>query len=172
MSQIFTPGLHLEHASNPALAMSLIAAAKTFMRRNHIDQWRDDYPAETHIRLDMAAGKGYFAIKDGICAAYLCIDAGPEPAYAQIDGAWLRPGSDYGLAHRLAVNPLLRGQGIGKAALILAADKLMKMGKKSFRIDTDAANGAMRHILLSLGFKFCGKIRFQNSEKLAFEKLF
>ena len=43
-------------------------------------------------------------------------------------------------------------------------------GVYSFRVDTDADNRKMRHILEKNGFTFRGTICFDNSEKLAYDK--
>lgn len=41
----------------------------------------------------------------------------------------------------------------------------------SFKVDTDNDNQIMKHLLERNGFQFCGTICFDNSEKIAFEKL-
>ena len=41
----------------------------------------------------------------------------------------------------------------------------------SFKVDTDNDNQIMKHLLEKNGFQFCGTICFDNSEKIAFEKL-
>lgn len=38
-------------------------------------------------------------------------------------------------------------------------------------MDTDNDNQIMKHLLEKNGFQFCGTICFDNSEKIAFEKL-
>lgn len=44
-------------------------------------------------------------------------------------------------------------------------------GISNFRVDTDADNQIMQHVLKKNGFVYCGVIWFDNSEKIAFEKL-
>lgn len=43
-------------------------------------------------------------------------------------------------------------------------------GVREFRVDTDAGNHKMQHILAKQGFQYRGTIRFDNSEKIAYEK--
>ena len=47
----------------------------------------------------------------------------------------------------------------------------MAKGIFNFRVDTDADNKIMQHILKKNGFTYCGVIWFDHSEKIAFEKL-
>ena len=42
---------------------------------------------------------------------------------------------------------------------------------ESFRIDTDENNEVMKHLLTKNGFTYCGTIWFDNSVKIAYEKL-
>lgn len=42
----------------------------------------------------------------------------------------------------------------------------------SFRVDTDEDNHIMKHILSKNGFTYCGTIWFDNSVKIAYEKVF
>ena len=42
---------------------------------------------------------------------------------------------------------------------------------RSIRVDTDADNRMMQRVLEKQGFTYCGTVCFDNSEKIAFEKL-
>lgn len=47
-----------------------------------------------------------------------------------------------------------------------------RRGVHACRVDTDADNGKILNILKKNGFAHCGTIWFDNSEKVAFDKVF
>ena len=81
------------------------------------------------------------------------------------------PGTAYATVHRLAIGSAYRGKGIAGLAFALVEELCRERGVPSIRVDTDAGNQAMQHILEKSGFTYCGTITFDNSEKIAFEKL-
>ena len=107
---------------------------------------------------------------DGRPAGYVCIDFNGEPAYNTLSGSWLSS-QPYVVLHRLALSPSFRGRGLA-ASVFQAAEKMARSKDvHSFKVDTDSPNQIMRHILEKQGFVYCGTICFDNSEKIAFEKL-
>lgn len=152
------------------LAMEIIHAAKRHLKEQGIDQWQNGYPDEACIRRDIAGQKGYFLSDEAQMLGYLCIDFDGEPAYDELNGAWLSD-EPYVVMHRLALSDRARGRGASGAAFRLVEQRARERGIASFRVDTDADNQKMRHILEKNGFSYCGTIRFDNSEKIAFEKL-
>ena len=52
----------------------------------------------------------------------------------------------------------------------LVGQMSLEKGVHSFRVDTDADNQKMRHVLQKNGFTYRGTIWFDNSEKIAFDK--
>ena len=152
------------------IAMEIIAQAKAYLRAQGIDQWQDGYPDETSIRADIQRTRGYFLTVDDQIAGYLCVDFGGEPAYANIQGAWLSSG-DYAVVHRLALLPAYRGQGLAGSAFALAADLCRIRGVRSLRADTDECNLRMQRAMARAGFARCGTIFFQGGDKIAYERL-
>ena len=75
------------------------------------------------------------------------------------------------VVHRLAFSKESRGKGLADVAFRLAAEQAKAKGISNFRVDTDEANKIMQHVLKKNGFTYCGVIWFDNSEKIAFEKL-
>ena len=63
-----------------------------------------------------------------------------------------------------------RGRGAAGTAFQLVEDLCRDRGVREFRVDTDAGNHKMQHILAKQGFQYRGTIRFDNSEKIAYEK--
>lgn len=150
--------------------MELIDNAKCFLRSQGVDQWQNGYPDKDCLEKDIEKEIGYLCMLDGRPAGYVCIDFNGEPAYNTLSGSWL--GSQpYVVLHRLALSPSFRGRGLA-ASVFQAAEKMARSKDvHSFKVDTDSQNLIMRHILEKQGFVYCGTICFDNSEKIAFEKL-
>ena len=153
-----------------AAAMSFINEAKAFLRSKGIDQWQKGYPDEAVITGDISGQKGYFLMEGSQPLAYQCIDFDEEPAYRKLNGQWLSD-TPYGVVHRLAVGTAFRGKGLATVSLRLAEQMMRDRKVQSFRIDTDENNEIMKHLLAKNGFTYCGTIWFDNSTKIAYEKL-
>ena len=108
-------------------------------------------------------------MESGHILGYLCIDYDGEPAYDTLRGKW-NTSEPYVVVHRMALSDSARGKGISHQVFHLVENMSRARGIHSFRIDTDAGNQKMQHILKKNGFTFCGTIQFDNSEKIAFDK--
>ena len=75
------------------------------------------------------------------------------------------------VVHRLALDASVRGRGL--ASQVFEETERLARSREihSFKVDTDNDNQIMKHLLEKNGFQFCGTICFDNSEKIAFEKL-
>ena len=104
--------------------------------------------------------------------AYMCIDFEGEPAYDGLNGRWLNNSSSYGVLHRLAIGAKYRGRG-------LATHFLQGWPRRSWNAVKPGVsalipmenNAVMKHLLSKNGFTCCGTIWFDNSIKIAYEKL-
>lgn len=163
--------MHLQpaQASELGAAMAIIDEAKRHLRMQGIDQWQTGYPDEETIRRDIETGKGFFVVDAERILGYLCVDFEGEPAYEHLNGEWQTQG-DYVVVHRMAFAREARGQGFSGAVLRMVEAMSRERGVFSFRVDTDADNLKMRHVLEKHGFTYRGTIRFDNSEKIAFDK--
>lgn len=164
------------HTLEPARAQDIdlcsriIDEGRRFQREQGFVQWTEDYPNEDTIRRDVESGTGFVVRVDGVIAGYLCLDFSGEPAYDRIDGAWHRDGP-YAVVHRLAFSRQFRGMGLTDHVWRLVEDLCRREGVDCIRADTDFPNQRMQHILEKNGFRRCGVILFQGSEKLAYDKL-
>ena len=150
--------------------MELIDQAKEFLRQSGVDHWQGPYPDLARIEKDVAGGKGLLCVQQGVTVGDLCRDFEGDPAYEALQGLWLsdRP---YAVVHRLAIDNSYKGQGLATLAFTLAEERCRAAGIYSLRVDTDGVNRIMQHILQKSGYQYCGTICFDNSEKIAFEKL-
>ena len=115
-------------------------------------------------------GEGYVMEVDGQVRGYACISFAGEPCYNELAGKWL---SDlpYGVVHRMAIDDVCKGKGAAPAFFRFAEELCRERDIRSIRVDTDADNRMMQRVLEKQGFTYCGTVCFDNSEKIAFEKL-
>lgn len=150
--------------------MKLIDEAKQYLKNLGVDQWQKEYPSIRDIEKDILAANGYILEDNDAVIAYACIDFNGEESYNTLDGKWLTNGS-YAVIHRMAIDNNYKGKGLATAFFKYAEELCKTKNIKSIKVDTDDANERMKHILLKNGFVYCGTIRFDNSDKIAYEKL-
>ena len=149
--------------------MKIFARARKFMAvSGNPNQWGlANWPPESLIRADIAAGKSFVCI-DGakiVGTFFYNFGADVEPTYRKIfDGAW-KNFSAYGVVHRLASSGTVRG--VGEFCLHWAFEQ-----SGHLRVDTHPDNKILQHLLTKLGFEHCGKIfvAHDNFPRLAYEK--
>ncbi len=157
--------------SETDIAMNIINGAKKHLKEQGIDQWQKGYPDYDCIKNDAINNKGFFAVDNDKIVGYLCIDFDGEPAYDNLQGSWSSDNS-YVVVHRMAISEATRGQNLSSQIFKLVEKMSAEKGINNFRVDTDAANVKMQHILKKNGFIYRGTIWFDNSEKIAFDKQF
>ena len=162
--------LELAKAEEIALCNEIIRQGRQFQQEQGFVQWTEDYPSIDTLRRDVADGTGYVLRVEGVIAGYMCIDFSGEPAYAEIQGAWVaeRP---YAVVHRMAFSRDFRGMGLVDTAFPLIETLCLDNGVSYIRVDTDFPNKRMQHILSKNGFTQRGTIVFQGGGKLAYDKI-
>ncbi len=151
--------------------MEIIDYARRQMMAEGRRQWNEAYPAREHIEADISRGHGYVLREGGAVRAYGAVIFGEEPAYRHIaNGRWLSR-LPYVVLHRLAVSGEARGRGLA-VRFIRAVEGLMReRGTRSFRVDTNHDNAAMRRVLDRTGFTLCGDIEYDRGVRMVYEKL-
>ena len=163
--------LRLVKSEEIQIAMEIINAAKSHLKEQGIDQWQTGYPDYACIERDIIDQKGFFGVDEESILGYLCIDYDGESAYDNMQGTW-NTSENYVVVHRMAFTEKSRGKGVSSVVFRLVEELSKRKGINSFRVDTDADNKKMQHILKKNGFSYCGTIWFDNSEKIAFDKTF
>ena len=150
--------------------LAIYAHARAFMAAHgNPNQWGPTHwPPEELVRRDLAEGKGYVCVHDGVVAGTFFYDFGREvePTYAVIeDGAWADNGP-YGVVHRLAADGSARG--IGGFCLDWAFAQCGHL-----RVDTHGDNVVMQNLLRKHGFIHRGTIYVEEDDdpRLAYERL-
>ena len=150
--------------------MEIINEAKAFLRSQGVNQWQPGYPAMADINKELSDGIGYVLKDQGRIVGYAGIDARGEAAYDTLQGHWLND-EPYLVIHRMAVDCTIRGKGLSQEMFKACENLARREGIQNIRVDTDEDNKIMRHILEKMGFVYTGTIWFDNSTKIAFQKV-
>lgn len=148
----------------------IILQAQAQMRKQKSSQWQNGYPAPENIAHDIQCGYGYVMCSDTVVIAYGAVIFDGEPAYDAIDGVWLSK-EPYVVLHRLAVADEEKQQGVATEFMQQVEELCRQKGVNSFRVDTKFDNQYMLDMLSTLGFSYCGKVRYAQGFRQAYEKL-
>lgn len=134
------------------------------------NQWQDGYPNKEILLKDIAKNAAYVLADNNVIAAYCAISINDEPEYDNIHGKWLS-NKGYVVFHRLAVAEDYLGKGLATKCLEHIYAFAIKNNINSIKADTNFDNEPVLHLFQKLNYKYCGKVYFRGSERLAFEKL-
>lgn len=134
------------------------------------NQWQDGYPNINVVQSDIENGLGYVVTSDGRVVAYCALIFNNEPAYADIEGAWLSDG-EFLVLHRVAVAQDYLGKGLTKYILKAIEAVAMEHQVFSIRADTNFDNAAMLALFEKNGYAYCGEVYFRGSPRKAYEKV-
>ena len=139
-------------------------------RKDGSQQWQSGYPNPEVVQSDIEKGIGFVLEFEGKVAAYAAVLLNDEPAYHDIDGAWLSD-QDFLVIHRVAVSDLVAGKGFAKEIFSKIEDYAVQQGAFSIKVDTNFDNLAMLHILEKLGYTYCGEVFLAGAPRKAFQKI-
>ena len=143
------------------------------MRASGTDQWQDGYPNAGTAAEDIERHIAWVAELEGRVVATAAVYAGHEPTYDAIyDGRWRTDCAEYGIIHRIAVDPAAKRRGVGSLVMDLCAQLARKSGLPSARCDTHEGNLAMRRALERNGYVYRGRIRLASGAwRVAYERI-
>lgn len=134
------------------------------------NQWQDGYPNVNVVQSDIEHGLGYVVTSDECVVAYCALIFNNEPAYADIEGAWLSDG-EFLVLHRVAVAQDYLGKGSTKYILKAIEAVAMEHQVFSIRADTNFDNAAMLALFEKNGYAYRGEVYFRGSPRKAYEKV-
>jgi GNAT superfamily N-acetyltransferase len=143
------------------------------IERRRIDgsrQWQDGYPNLATVQTDIGNGWGFVLEDETRIIAYSALIKNDEPAYDNINGAWLTHG-DFLVVHRIAVSDRVAGKGIATRLLKKIEEYAITQQVPSIKVDTNFDNPAMLRILEKLGYSYCGEVILWGAPRKAFEKV-
>jgi predicted GNAT superfamily acetyltransferase len=138
-------------------------------RQEGSTQWQNGYPNPETIASDREKGAGFVLTGAQGIIAYCALLINDEPAYNNIEGAWLSY-SDFVVVHRVAVAPEFLGKGWIQVLFRCIEDFALARNICSIKVDTNFDNPAMLAILEKLGYTYCGQVSMMGSPRMAFEK--
>ena len=160
--------IRLANRQEADVCYKCIEDARAYHKSLGFEQWHPDYPTLQTILQDADQSTGYVFVESDEVIGYCCILFGDEPAYKRIDGAW-KTERPYAVIHRMAFRSKARGGGLSHEAFQLIRDLCLSNHTDAIRVDTQAENTVMRHILVREGFAYCGLVQFDGGPKLAYE---
>lgn len=126
--------------------MEIINEAKAFLRESGVDQWQTGYPNEATITSDIESQNGYVLEDNGRVIAYFYVTYGIEEFQKHIDGAW-KSDLPSSAIHRMAIDNAYKGKGLADMCFRFAETLSLEKGYPSVKLDTDADNSRMKHVL-------------------------
>ena len=150
--------------------LSIVRSAQLSLRALGIDQWQDGYPRRENIISDIVDGVGWVVVDDDDNAiGYAAIPLTGEEAYLQLQDDDWHTSSRYVVVHRLCVDGTTRRRGVAMQLMNHAITLAREAGLDGFRIDTHRGNIRMLSLVEKLGFSYCGVVRYDSGERLAFD---
>ena len=147
--------------ANPKQLEEILAVydtARKFMQANaNPSQWAGGYPQRELLEKDIAEGKLYTVMDDGVIEGVFFFAEGPDSTYEFIKGEWLTP-LPYHVVHRVASSG--RKKGLLKTVIEFCFGFC-----DNIKIDTHKDNFVMQKALEKLGFVKCGIIYLENGEE-------
>lgn len=152
----------------PAILV-LLAACRTALVAQGIDQWDALYPDEAGVRADLVAGSLFLAEQGGAVVGTFALGLHPEPAYEAV--SWQGEGP-FRVLHRLAVAPEAQGQGFGRRLVAAAEAEALRQGARVLRLDVYEGHPRAVALYQATGYRACGTLRFPRRSQafLAMEK--
>lgn len=159
--------------AHAARAWAVLSRAKRAMREAGRNQWQGEYPSQTDVLADIAAGVARVLVCGGRVVGYCALVTTGDKNYDRITGGqWLTPqGTRYAVIHRLAIDPQVAGRGLAHRWLAMLNDEARRLQCRSMRIDTNHDNAQMLSLLPHSGFSYCGMVRQSGGERMAFERV-
>lgn len=164
--------LHFRKAepSDHSTIWEIIQGAIARRKADGSRQWQDGYPNPIVISDDIEREIGFVLCTAYEIVGYAALLINDEPAYDVIEGNWLSNG-DFIVYHRVAISQKHIGQGLAKQLLIHIEKYTLEQGIHSLKVDTNFDNGAMLHLMDTMGYTYCGEVYFRGSARRAYEKL-
>ncbi len=148
--------------------LAIMDSARSFQRSQGFTQWEDGYPSRELISDDIVQGKAYVLLDGNAIMAYSVLAVG-DAEYDRLGGIWRYSGA-YGVIHRMAVAPEVRGKNISAILFEVFEGEYLSRGIRLIRIDTGAENKIMRHLMQKFGYESRGVQQFCWGPRLTYEK--
>lgn len=139
------------------------------MNRQGMFHWNSSYPSREIVLEDILRGELYLYQDSGICKGIMVLNENQSEEYKQIE--WTAGGKKVLVVHRLAVNPVFQGKGIGRRLMEFALHFMKTEGYDSIRLDVIESNRGANRMYREMGFSETGSFYFpfQKSPFICYE---
>ena len=144
----------------PSVVLIISACMKT-MREHGIFQWDDIYPNREILTNDVESRSMYVLEHENDCLATITMDREQEPAYRMIPWSGGEPAL---IVHRLCVDPVFQGKGIGTQLMDFAEGYAKQNAFVSIRLDAYSGNPAAVRLYERRGYRKAGQVNFPRRE--------
>ena len=138
------------------------------MCNNGINQWDDVYPNEETIHNDIMNKQMFIGEMDKNIVSVFVLNQECEEEYE--NGEWQYKDSSFFIVHRLCVNPLFQGRGIGRKTMELIESFLQSNGIETIRLDAFSQNPTALRMYENLGYKKVGEANWRMGLFYLYEK--
>jgi len=147
----------------------LLRSSVRDMNRKNMFHWNTSYPSVDTIREDISTGTLYICKEKGICQGMIVINNSQSEEYQDIK--WKTRSENVLIVHRLAVNPIFHGKGIGKKLTEFTIQYGQEKGFSAVRLDVINSNREANHMYLEMGFNKTGSFQFpfQKTQFICYE---
>lgn len=143
--------------------------AKRDMQSRGIDQWDAIYPKEDTLRADILLRNLYVCREDTELLAAFALNQDCDREYSE--GQWKGEDDSFLVLHRLCVNPMRQGRGVGAAAMRCVEAIARQQGGTALRLDAFSQNPAALQLYQKLGYQKVGSVCFRKGQFSLFEKV-
>lgn len=150
--------------SDLPLIMETFLACTSELRKMGIDQWDFHYPDPTSVLNDIRDGRLYLVRNEKRCLGTITLTDEQDRQYDDV--GWKFPGARVLVVKRLAVHPVVQGEGLGKRLSLFAEQFGRKHRYETIRLDTYSLNPVSNGLYRSMGYEMAdGFCYFHNRLK-------
>lgn len=131
-----------------------------------IHQWDEIYPSLNDFLGDVSEGGLYVIFDNGRLRGCVCLNELEHPGYER--AAW--QGTEFLVVHKLLVDPLRQGRGLGRFAMNRMEVIARSNRKDSIRLDCFDKNESANRFYQGLGYVFRGEAPFRKGTFNLYEK--
>ncbi|WP_420238976.1 N-acetyltransferase family protein [Telmatobacter bradus] len=147
------------------VVLQLIRRVVPQMQASGNPQWNEQYPNRQFFEHDVRLQQLWVAEDSGAIAGVVALTLDQTPEYANVGWDLQQEAI---VAHRLAVDPEVRGKGVAMALMQQAEVIAAERGTRLLRADTNSTNKAMQELFVKLGYLYAGETEFAGRPGLSF----
>lgn len=133
-----------------------------------INQWDNIYPNEEILYEDIKKQHMFLGETDSQIASIVVLNNEYDKEYEA--AAWKYKDLSFSVVHRLCVNPVFQGKGVGRQTMLLVEEMLLSEGIETIRLDAFSLNPIAVKMYKKLGYLKVGEVIWRKGLFYLFEK--